>query len=1198
MLAPAMAARFGPLGSGAQEAADRVSALTGKQTELVGTLKLVTGRLAGVAGAYGTDGLAGAMALAAVAGVKVSQLLSKDKTVWAGALQQIDGVVQGYANMGVGATNLGNAINVLTIAQSDQLKNMESLNTAFDQFDKIVSGPVSGFISFANTLKRFSSDAGVAGASISGLGTGMKGVSKKVTDASLQLQSDFQDTFNSATQMADAMRLTGVASGKQVAAIKEVVQVMIPMAGSNRAAAAEISALAQEAGGPATTNLKKLGEWAGKTHDPLRKAQKAAADAAVSFFDMSKDAQKLGTTLSQDLTKDMSAAVQNAVGLQGAMNDFAKSVHNGTQATASGHAARQKLVDDLAAVGIAGPQANSIIKAISSQLDVNGRVAAATHKARQSINDDLQTIIKRGPVVRQDLMNMTKAIVDHGIKSDAEKGARQKLIDDLHATGLKSKDATGLVDGLIRKLQHVPKKVSTDIEVHAGGSGTVHVFAGGLGAGGQGNVRFTSGAARGMYVDQGSTPTADDVLIRASKGELVVPTNMVAAGEVDHLRGRIPGFRTGGFVGLDAGIASGPRKVAGLEVKFAGQMLAAWAKKAIAAAKAAMGGDGGSIVSYAKSLLGKIPYVWGGTSLSGADCSGFTGLVYRHAGYRNIPRTSEAQGAWVDATPQPQAGGLAFYHSPPGGPDPGHVGIIDNGGSRVISQGGGMGPKMMGLHAMPLLWTGIPPGGFKGGNIGAPANRGRFTWTQLEQLWTKAGGRAGAAGSMASIAIAESGGDPNAHNPSGATGLWQILGNPFPGNAFDPLTNARMAVAKYKAGGFYPWISDPVAARLIAHGITRAKGGLVPGYAGGGTVAGLRSRLASEQRPERAKYAGLVRSFMTGPAKDRTKSVMSELKTLAARQRSEQSAYAAVAGGGLSDAELHHLAAAARAEIRTASDQSLNKKHPLFAKDLRKYLAQISATSSGDVTGGGTGGGRAPAPTPALRSKLAAAQAGERAKYFGLGHSFATGPAKYRTKLTMQELSTLAKRQASELSAYRKIAGSGFTRSNLSKLGSAARGELRTASDKEISRNQGAGGHPLWAADLRKYLARISTLTGTPVKAAGPPPGSVLSGGVTEHIPGSVKDIHLGPAHTVNGGVLKFDRGGQWPSGMLGVNTSGRTETVIPPGAGSTGGDIHLHLTVNGPVGSQAELEDWYVRTANKMARTGRLSQAVKTAGR
>jgi hypothetical protein len=78
----------------------------------------------------------------------------------------------------------------------------------------------------------------------------------------------------------------------------------------------------------------------------------------------------------------------------------------------------------------------------------------------------------------------------------------------------------------------------------------------------------------------------------------------------------------------------------------------------------------------------------------------------------------------------------------------------------------------------------------------------------LEDLWVRAGGTARLAPLMAHIAQAESGGDPTAHNPSGATGLWQILGKPFPGNALDPLTNAKMAVWKYQHQGLGAWAAS------------------------------------------------------------------------------------------------------------------------------------------------------------------------------------------------------------------------------------------------------------------------------------------------------------------------------------------------------------------------------------------------------
>lgn len=57
-----------------------------------------------------------------------------------------------------------------------------------------------------------------------------------------------------------------------------------------------------------------------------------------------------------------------------------------------------------------------------------------------------------------------------------------------------------------------------------------------------------------------------------------------------------------------------------------------------------------------------VPYVWGGSSPSGFDCSGFIYYVYKQAGYSNIIRTSaadyEARSYYVST---PKAGDLVFF---------------------------------------------------------------------------------------------------------------------------------------------------------------------------------------------------------------------------------------------------------------------------------------------------------------------------------------------------------------------------------------------------------------------------------------------------------------------------------------------------------------------------------------------------------
>jgi hypothetical protein len=66
-------------------------------------------------------------------------------------------------------------------------------------------------------------------------------------------------------------------------------------------------------------------------------------------------------------------------------------------------------------------------------------------------------------------------------------------------------------------------------------------------------------AARGMFINQGR-PGVDDQLIWAQRNELVVPVPIVKAGLVDHLRGLIPGFDSGGVVGNYSGSVGGAPK--------------------------------------------------------------------------------------------------------------------------------------------------------------------------------------------------------------------------------------------------------------------------------------------------------------------------------------------------------------------------------------------------------------------------------------------------------------------------------------------------------------------------------------------------------------------------------------------------------------------------------------------------------------
>lgn len=91
------------------------------------------------------------------------------------------------------------------------------------------------------------------------------------------------------------------------------------------------------------------------------------------------------------------------------------------------------------------------------------------------------------------------------------------------------------------------------------------------------------------------------------------------------------------------------------------------------------------VVSFAKRFIG-VPYVWGGASPSGFDCSGLVQYVYSHFG-KSVPRVAQDQYDYFRSVSRRDArpGDLVFFHVDS---DPNsyvyHVGIL-TGGTNMIA---------------------------------------------------------------------------------------------------------------------------------------------------------------------------------------------------------------------------------------------------------------------------------------------------------------------------------------------------------------------------------------------------------------------------------------------------------------------------------------------------------------------------------
>ena len=89
-------------------------------------------------------------------------------------------------------------------------------------------------------------------------------------------------------------------------------------------------------------------------------------------------------------------------------------------------------------------------------------------------------------------------------------------------------------------------------------------------------------------------------------------------------------------------------------------------------------GSGAAIFDFANNYLGT-PYVFGGQSPGGFDCSGLMWYAYQHFGI-DIPRLSQDQFAYGRPVSNPRVGDLVFFRSSGTNNAPGHVGMYAGNG--------------------------------------------------------------------------------------------------------------------------------------------------------------------------------------------------------------------------------------------------------------------------------------------------------------------------------------------------------------------------------------------------------------------------------------------------------------------------------------------------------------------------------------
>ena len=214
--------------------------------------------------------------------------------------------------------------------------------------------------------------------------------------------------------------------------------------------------------------------------------------------------------------------------------------------------------------------------------------------------------------------------------------------------------------------------------------------------------------------------------------------------------------------------------------------------------------DAARVVSLASSLEGT-PYVWGGSTPAGFDCSGLVQYVYGQLGI-NVPRTSEEQatvGTPVSSLAAAQPGDLLFFAGSDGtASSPGHVAIYIGNGQMIAAPYTGTVVQQQSVSgagtvvAIRRILPDPPATNTVMGQVTVPA---QFVTT----IESAAAANGIPASLLAALVSHESGFNPSAVSSAGAEGIAQFMPATAQGMGVNPFDSTSAINGAAKLLGAY-----------------------------------------------------------------------------------------------------------------------------------------------------------------------------------------------------------------------------------------------------------------------------------------------------------------------------------------------------------------------------------------------------------
>jgi len=350
-----------------------------------------------VSRAFGGN-LAEGWALAQAAGVNLSTTevtLGKNANI---AGQEIENLVAGYRAMDQVGGTLNNDMAALAAQAGLADTKVSGLNQAWDQFLQNATGLTSGFAGLVTDIgeinnaittsgKKFETFGGAAVSSTTAAAMSMQSFS----GVGAQVWQNYDAALQQAQTYTDNLRIaatTGAVSQRTFTQqIAYAVQQMLPYAQYSKAVTEQLSVLAQEAGGKATSSYKTLKAWVDKNTESSKKfMQQTTAESGVL-----SNATAVAQSYASTLNSEVAAALESATIASSNLTKKAEDLDNAwTQA--GGHisgpvvSAFQQLVGSLTKV-----YGNT--KTAEAIADSYARAMGATQAQVNTLNRDIEGYI-------------------------------------------------------------------------------------------------------------------------------------------------------------------------------------------------------------------------------------------------------------------------------------------------------------------------------------------------------------------------------------------------------------------------------------------------------------------------------------------------------------------------------------------------------------------------------------------------------------------------------------------------------------------------------------------------------------------------------------------------------------------------------------------------------------------------------------